>query len=200
MKSLDENLERLIVRQLDGELSMEEELELNRELVRNPEARQLMEEYAGVDELASEVLKASFSHEAAMVDVDSGVANHERSATWRGRAHRGWLMIPGAIAAAILAIVFQPAETTFPGNTSTPVVQKSPVESMPSQVPSMRHPDNGMMRMVDWSKPRIKRNAGRDVIGVIGDDGNIYFLEVDRTQTVRQPRRISPRNQVRQEL
>jgi len=53
---LDERTERLIVRKLDGELSAEEEHELNKLLIRSPESRQLLESYLEQDRLAGEVL------------------------------------------------------------------------------------------------------------------------------------------------
>ena len=56
MSPLDERTERLIVRQLDGELSAEEQHELNKLLIRSPEARQLLESYLEQDRLAGEVL------------------------------------------------------------------------------------------------------------------------------------------------
>lgn len=56
MSPLDERTERLIVRRLDGELSAEEEHELNKLLIRSPESRQLLESYLEQDRLAGEVL------------------------------------------------------------------------------------------------------------------------------------------------
>ncbi|MGI0149747.1 MAG: hypothetical protein ACREDF_09495, partial [Thermoplasmata archaeon] len=32
-----------------------------------------------------------------------------------------------------------------------------------------------------------RRSTGRDLLGIVGDDGNVYFIEVDRTRTVRLP-------------
>ena len=52
MSNVNEHLERLIVRSLDGALSEDDELALNRELIRNPEARRLMAAYRTVDELS----------------------------------------------------------------------------------------------------------------------------------------------------
>ncbi|MCH7597054.1 MAG: hypothetical protein IID35_10895, partial [Planctomycetes bacterium] len=52
MSNIDENLERLIVRSLDGDLSEDEQLDLDRELIRNPDALRLMEEYGSIDRLA----------------------------------------------------------------------------------------------------------------------------------------------------
>ena len=52
MSNPEHDLERLIVRYLDSELTEEEELELNRELIRNPEAQQLLDDYRRADDLA----------------------------------------------------------------------------------------------------------------------------------------------------
>jgi hypothetical protein len=37
-------------------------------------------------------------------------------------------------------------------------------------------------------RPRIKRSAGRDAFGIMGDDGNIYWIEVDRIWTLKKAR------------
>ena len=55
---IDERTERLINRRLDGELSEAESLELDKRLIRSPEARQLFETYARNDLLAGEALRA----------------------------------------------------------------------------------------------------------------------------------------------
>ncbi len=34
---------------------------------------------------------------------------------------------------------------------------------------------------------RIRRVTGREVLGVVGEDGNIYWIEVDRIRTIRRP-------------
>lgn len=34
---------------------------------------------------------------------------------------------------------------------------------------------------------RIRRITGREVLGVVGEDGNIYWIEVDRILTIRRP-------------
>ena len=54
--------------------------------------------------------------------------------------------------------------------------------------PNRTQPDN-IMRNADMgtTAPRIHREKGRDVMGVIGDNGNIYWIEVDRIQTIRWP-------------
>ena len=57
MNPVDPKIERLIVRQLDGEITEAEQLELNRELLRNPGANRLLEEYRSLDATACEALQ-----------------------------------------------------------------------------------------------------------------------------------------------
>ena len=56
MKQINQKIEKLIVRSLDGALTEQEQLELNRELIRNPDARQIMEQYQRIDNVAIEAL------------------------------------------------------------------------------------------------------------------------------------------------
>ena len=46
---IDERTELLINRRLDGELGEDEALELNKRLIRSPEARRLLEEYSRIE-------------------------------------------------------------------------------------------------------------------------------------------------------
>ena len=56
MSAVDKDIERLIVRHLDGALSADEELELNRAILRDPDAHRLLEEYRRIDEFSAAVL------------------------------------------------------------------------------------------------------------------------------------------------
>jgi anti-sigma factor RsiW len=56
MSGVSEHFERLICRRIDGELSDEDRLALDRELLRNPAARDLLDRYSAADEIAGEVL------------------------------------------------------------------------------------------------------------------------------------------------
>jgi anti-sigma factor RsiW len=53
---IDDRTERLITRKLDGELTEEESLELNKLLIRTPEARTMLEDYTRMDARAAEVI------------------------------------------------------------------------------------------------------------------------------------------------
>lgn len=96
-RTLDEEMERRIVRQLDGELGDCEREELTRQLLRSPEARRRMEEYAAADARAAEALRAAFT-QAGPVSLRHGQSarRHPRS-TWRRWA------VPAAAAAVLLA-------------------------------------------------------------------------------------------------
>ncbi len=187
MSNIDERLERLIVRSLDGALSEDEQLNLDRELIRNPNAHRLMEEYRSIDSLAVASLEAFVCNEDFQLEAPSGIgAQRER----RGRNHRGWMLVPGAIAAALLAIVIPRPGSLSPEQGGAVVQQAAP--TTPRDFAGARQLQNqGMMRPVanGVSRPSVQRRTGRDLIGVIGDDGNLYWIEVERTRTVRFPQR-----------
>jgi len=195
MSEINEQLERLIVRRLDGELSADEELALERELIKNPEARRLADDYARLDMVAGAALQDALFHGRSAASRPLVAAGSSRPRHWT----RGWLFIPGAIAAALLAMV-----VPFPGATPSRIEPTKLVSNTPSsaprpqankQLPQIAPADSdGVMRNVSnsaWLAPRTRRDTGREMIGVQGDDGNIYWLEISRTRTVRQPERAA---------
>ena len=186
MASVDKDLERLIVRQLDGELNEDEQLELNRELIRDPEAQQLMDDYRCIDGLATRAIGRALGEGQPAFDPDA-LTQASRLPQPR-RIHRGWWLVPGAIAAALLALVIpRPTFTTTEAPRPT-VVDREPAARLPILAPQADDREN-LMRTIGM--PRIQRDTGREVFGVVGDDGNLYWIEVDRTRTVRQPARGS---------
>ena len=187
MSNIDENLERLIVRSLDGDLSEDEQLNLDRELIRNPDALRLMEEYGSIDSLAVASLEALVCNDDFHVEAPSEIGAQREP---RGRNHRGWMLVSGAIAAALLAIVI-PRPASLPLEKREAIVQKA-APTTPRDFPEARDLQNqGMMHSVANGvlRPSVQRRTGRDLIGVIGDDGNLYWIEVERTRTVRFPQR-----------
>ena len=186
MASVDKDLERLIVRQLDGELNEDEQLELNRELIRDPEAQQLMNDYRHVDGLATRAIGRVLGEGRPAFDLDA-LTQASRLPPPR-RIHRGWWLVPGAIAAALLALAIpRPTFTTTEAPRRT-IVHSEPAARLPIVSPQADGREN-LMRTIGM--PRIQRDTGREVFGVVGDDGNLYWIEVDRTRTVRQPARRS---------
>ena len=188
MTRIDEHLERLIVRSLDGVLNADEELELNRQLIRDPAALRLMEAYRAVDSLAGAALETVITDQSLAFDP-AGPASPPAPARCR-RIHRGWWLVPGAIAAALLGLIVPmpdwnagiPGKSNHPNGLAqrpTPLVLMQPFEDGGDNV----------MRPVR-SGPTVHRDTGRDVnvIGVVGDDGNLYWIEVERTRTITRPK------------
>ncbi len=183
---MNKDIERLIVRGLDQELSEDEKLQLDRELIRNPQAHRLMEEYKRIDELAVAALTHALDEDRMPLDPDT-LPDRAEPAPLRGR-HRGWWLVPGAIAAALLAIVTARFPTTPPSQPSVAEVTRTAPTSVIPTVPYAPRSD-GLMRTIGTNPGdnRIRRITGREVLGVVGEDGNIYWIEVDRIRTIRRP-------------
>lgn len=191
MSKVSENIERAIVRSLDGMLSDEQQLELDRELIRNPEARRMMDEYRCADELAAAAL-ADIATPAT--DADRIVATATDGASSRQRrAIRTWMLIPGAIAAAILAIAIPKPAFESANNGKSPIVSttRDPLSrtQFGSQPMTPRGTQSGAPLQTVGNKPSIRRRAGTEWTGVMGDDGNVYWIEVERSRTIRTPQR-----------
>ena len=185
MPNDEKDIESLIVRHLDGELDEDERLELNRRLIRDPAARRMMEDYQKVDALSAEalgpVLKECGTTRPAAVPATSHPLLRKR------RFSRSWWVIPGAVAAAVLAMVIPRAAVELGDKPKTSMVGRLPEPNMPARY--NRSEPTAPMRTVGHGIPQIKRNTGREVIGVIGEDGNVYWIEVDRIRTTK----VSPR-------
>jgi len=70
MKAMDSQLEQRISRHLDGQLTGQEQADLYRELLRDPQARQLMDDYAANDQLVTDALRAALGGAPAKFEVD----------------------------------------------------------------------------------------------------------------------------------
>lgn len=203
MSEINEHLERLIIRQLDGELSADEQLLLQKELIKNPAARQLADEYARTDLLAGAVLQDALFRSRSVALQPMATVRATRQRHWS----RAWIFIPGAIAAALLAMIVPfPGVTPVP-DTKTQMVERThskPVTGQSGHIPQIGPVNSdGVMRTVSdspWLAPRTRRDTGRELIGVQGDDGNIYWLEISRTRTVRQPQRAAVTSPVTESL
>ncbi len=184
MNPVDPKIERLIVRQLDGEITEAEQLELNRELLRNPSAHRLWEEYRTLDATAGEVLQDLLGDRHTSFDPNTIPAPVAVTRPQLFRRH--WLLLTGAVAAAILALAIpRPVVTT--NNQPDSFVEKTgtrPIIVDNAQRPSPVNAD-GLMRNV--SMPSVQRETGTDVFGVLDENGNVYWIEVERTRTLRRP-------------
>ena len=103
MATMDDHMERLIARQLDGELSEDESLALTREIMRNPEAREAAERGAHIDTCAAKALSAALGDGQTSIDLDT---LPEQQVGPSARPYRSvWWLMPGAVAAALAVMV-----------------------------------------------------------------------------------------------
>lgn len=181
MQKDQHNSELLINRLLDAELSADAKHELNRTLIREPEMMRLRDDYQKIDALASAALGSIRS--GAEIDLAAVFdAAPARTRSRRMGVHRGWLMIPGAIAAALLAMVIPDPDVHHP--STAPLVSDG--RELFSVTPESAW-DGSKLTMPVSTAPKIRSQTGRDVIGVVGDDGNLYWIEVEKKRTVRWP-------------
>ena len=193
MSKTNQDIERLIVRQLDTELSEDEQLELNRELIRDPEAHQLLQDYQRIDSLAAAALGEALGK--GDVGFDPAALLTDRAPRRVRHLHRGWWLAIGAVAAALLALMI-PQSVLEPADQAAPAIVDSGASGLQPNVAldPLSNRRQAPMRTVGTSSPtRIRRDTGRDVVGVVGDDGNIYWIEIDRTRTYKRPPRQSGR-------
>lgn len=183
MSEISEHLERLINRSLDGDLDDDARLELNRELIRNPAARAMLSEYQAIDRGASTALSRAFGDTAVTPSLPVE-ARSTQALRYSHRRHIVRWLIPGAIAAALLATVIPYPSLVAPNRPGDSFVAlpngHAPTLTQPSEVP---------IRTVSTASgvPTVHRDRGRDIIGVMGDDGNLYWIEVEKTRTVTLP-------------
>jgi hypothetical protein len=187
MERAGKDIERLISRHLDGALTEDEELELSRELIRNPEARRVMEESRRIDALAGAALDRAVPNREISFDPSTLIT--DRAPRCRQHYNRGWWLIPGALAAALLAVVVNRA--TLPDASGPQVVERPDRHPIAAQVVGPQTGGaNGVMQQVGATpvpRRQIKRDIAREVYGILGEDGRIYWIEVDRRRTIRRP-------------
>ncbi|UCD29358.1 MAG: hypothetical protein JSV03_02425 [Planctomycetota bacterium] len=184
---IDERTELLINRKLDGELSRAESLELDKLLIRSPEARALLEEYQGNDSLAAETLHKVISNENAVNDF---TASWNQSIKTRKQRVR-YLTTGAAIAAVItLAVLIGSIPTDQP--TQQPIVHNTTDMDNKIDEPSMvahaaQNKKLTPLRVIEGPRREQERTL-RDVFGVYDPQTkSVYFLEANHTQTTAVP-------------
>ncbi len=180
MNDVDSRIERLIVRRLDGELTPEEETELNRELLRSADARRMLSDCQQTDRWASEVVAAvadnRWPHEALPPDIEQ---------SWR-HGIMGWKGVSSVLAAAAVVLIVVGLSwrgSEEPGR-STPVAR---LPESPRSNPSMLRSDYQVFAGNDLPN-RGHRRLDRDYVGILDEDRKtLYMLELNRTRTLRIP-------------
>ena len=178
--AIEERVERLICRCLDGQAGRNERAELAGILRRDPAARVLLEEYQRIDAMAAEALRR-----------DLGMA--PTPAASRAMRYRGvWGGLAGALlaAAAVVAFSFLPGSwsSDAPGTSdpaAPPAVVDAGAESPFTQpMVDQRGPLMTDYQWVDHRPTRRLRDVRRDLIGIRGENKNvIYIFERDRQAT-----------------
>ena len=197
MSEIDEHLERQISRALDGELTEDERSALDRELIRRPELRRVMECSAHLDALAAGALRSMVADgpsPAGTIPQRHQLPLRDRLSS-RSTYPRAWWLLPGAVAAAILAVfwVYVPATQDGPsadGANNGGLVTRSanPVTGPQPLVPrGQSGASDGAIVPVGHRPTWTDRAIDRGVYGVRGSDGNIYLIEVNHTRVREQP-------------
>ncbi len=185
MSQVDERIERLIVRRLDGELTDDESLELDRELLRSPQARQLLGEYQEIDDAAVDAL-------AAALGVDSNCSSAFLvAATPPRRTRHSWLWwtLPAAIAAGLaVAAVLMPRPQA---DLQVAKVPAQPVTTQANHIERAGHeatlPGRTGVQQANYRTGRLDRAVDQDLLYIVGDDGNIYVIDRRHVRTARRP-------------
>ncbi len=181
MVRMDDRLERLITRRLDGELTEAEELELNKLLIRSPEARRLLEDYQRQDALVTAALRETLSGAPSMVplaDGPCGASQPKRMPWLRPLAVAASIGLVAGLGAYFAADLWSRAGAAD-GHASPPHV------IIAANPPAVTPVDSG----AGGHEPVYRRQAvDRDILGVLGDDGKtLYLMEINRTQTASEP-------------
>jgi len=179
---IDERTEQLINRKLDGELSEAESLDLNRALIRSPEARALLEQYARTDGLATEALAAALSEGSRSVYRPAEIE------AWASPSHRWWTKyrrgLGIAVAAAIAALV-----AGLPQARLGPVAPEDYQQAGDAIVQAGVSPfaQAGAQPVVDGPR-RLNEQIDREVIAVYDEQTqSVYLLEMDQVRSKTEP-------------
>lgn len=154
MALVDERIERLIVRSLDGEASPQEQAELRRVLARDPAAKALWREYQSNDAMAADAIERLIIGPATAA---AGLQSRRRSARWLG-----W----GAAAAVALLLVWPLGRFAADGDSGGAAVRDSVADAEPGQLvdPVSRDPYNSRDR--------------RDYFGILDErNGDLYLFQ-----------------------
>ena len=184
MRPIDDNLERRIVRSLDHESTTDEDLALERELLRCPEARNVRDDYRRIDDAAAGAFHAVLDSAKPATGWDLRRAGRTRRFVWTWRL---------AVAAALLLAT----GLTLPG-----LLGPAPEVAGPSLAPTSRPlaviPVSTRARPVGalWlnlrqplyvpeTPYRRNRQVQRDFFVIEDAEADrFYLIERDRTRTI----------------
>jgi anti-sigma factor RsiW len=177
---IDERTEQLINRKLDGELTADESLELDKLLIRSPQARALLEEYAVIDEQATQAIETVVARAETRVAPDQ-IAGWGRS---RLQMWYSFGLVTAVAAAVSLAVMLSFRAATMSEATTPPGIEQSLRDPMAAAGPagSIDQPWR-----IDGPR-RETLDIDRDVIGVWDRQSHsLYLIEADNTRSMIEP-------------
>jgi len=178
---IDEHVERLINRRLDGELTEDESLELDRQLIRSPEARALVEEYERAGALAGDALRAALGEDDSRQDRPERLARATASLRWPARVSRRTAVVAAAFVGVIIGMGTGHWLTTHvipPAPAGPDMDATSPDE--PLVVADQTPKADDAVRVTDGPHRREQRLV-QDIVGVFNEETqSVYLLEASR--------------------
>jgi len=200
------SIERMIVRKLDGELTGEASVALDRELLRCPQARAMFEAYSRNDALAGPVIRSAANCAEAPItaafetEYSARGGRHEfesirfdRHGT--ARRHR-WMWAASAVAACLAMAMFWHTPAERAGNGAGIVdgdTARDPVRKSHAPIPRVGVPGGevGVFNAADIAPHPVNRQTDRNYYFVPNTrDGRIYLFSVDRIRETEQPKII----------
>lgn len=185
---IDERTEQLINRKLDGELAKGELLELQKTLIRSPEARALLEECEAMEALAGDVLRSAVARGEL---PDEAAAQYAADAAIRRRREdRLWLRTLLA-AAAVVALFVGTGLWLNQERSATPLVQGD-VErpTLLASAPAGEGFLTATSRIPrrDVIQQREREEVLGNILGVYDEQTKSYYLlELDQRDTTVTP-------------
>lgn len=184
---IDERIELLINRRLDGDLAEDESLELDRELIRSPEARRVLEESQRIDALTVDTLDRLLDADEAphLRAADGVVSAAARRATRR--------RLDGAIGVAAAVLLVMASTSLLPQNgqrRGSSGGTTAQVADTTGFVGPAAEPDAGPAAMPypvvidNTAGPRRQhQRIDQNVIAVVDPETQtVYVLEIERAR------------------
>lgn len=173
---LDERTERLITKRLDGRLSDDESLELDKLLIRSPEARQALDDSEAIDRRTAQSLRGLFDDSVAVWGRATGHLEANRHRTWPfglGVAAAFVLLIAGLPMLDRSRPVIDPPVAAF----DEPMVDR---DAMGAILPvNYTNAEPGEIAGTIVGPRQYRRQIHQNVIGVLDPETqNVYLLEL----------------------
>lgn len=213
MSDMLDRIELLITRRLDGVLTDEESLELDRALIRSPEYRRMFEVSERIDMLCADALAEQVGHSAAGSAVVLTMAVRTKRG-WGGR--RAWWLMPAGAAACVGWMMWAGAMNVRSGSGGDGLVQsdrsRNGVElaagsdrgetkdTARSVMGADRLRNGGGVRQAGMGIPSMSRMRDSNVYGIVGGEDRIFLIEVDRIRTLQRSPALASAVPVRHEL